>query len=531
MAPTGNTMSTPGLMNLGAEQFNEPWEQGLKPGAIPPPPGLQAASTPESGSDGAVQAETVPAWVSGICDAAVQRASERYAQKMEEIWGAAEQMLQEIDNEHMSKTSVLEDELKRMNQRQERLEEERGQLKKNISMMLEKLNSAAAESGGAPVAADSVEPMMLPPPGLPLLTAMPPAIPPPPPLDKGHAAMLAGEPATAKAFAPKGAAPAWEPAATTPVAAWEAAAIPGMSAAATKPALSNMGMGPVGAIPPPPGMPPPTAATLNSPRSQSGQAVGMQSPQPKRNSVEVSEAEGMGMRSPMPAATRRWTEAGMRSPPAGSHRSSTPQPPLTPQRTPKLTPHGTPRSSVGMHTPKTPAVPQSPYVIFEGGGSVFGFMLRRADGVDLGIDVTHNNDDKALHVQGVRPGGAIEAWNRLCSGGPAAGKAVVAGDKIVQVNAADVPEAMLAECREKQLLRITVVRGDPDCAIPAIWGDNATRDAKRFSAKPQANTLSGFFPPAPYAMNGPLATPPFGPAMRFEAPEFFGGLPAAATTN
>jgi len=184
-----------------------------------------------------------------------------------------------------------------------------------------------------------------------------------------------------------------------------------------------------------------------------------------------------------------------------------------------------------MHTPKTPAVPQPPYVIFEGGGSVFGFMLRRADGVDLGIDVTHNNDDKALHVQGVRPSGAIEAWNRLCSGGPAAGKAVLAGDKIVQVNAADVPEAMLAECREKQLLRITVVRGDPDCAIPAIWGDNATRDAKRFSAKPQANTLSGFFPPAPYAMNGPLATPPFGPAMRFEAPEFFGGLPAAATTN
>lgn len=91
---------------------------------------------------------------------------------------------------------------------------------------------------------------------------------------------------------------------------------------------------------------------------------------------------------------------------------------------------------------------------------IFSFTLRKADGTDLGLNVSHSEEDKALLVEGVRPEGAVEAWNRQCIGSTASDKAVLPGDRIISVNAViNDPVKMLEECRDKQLLKLTVVRG------------------------------------------------------------------------
>lgn len=160
----------------------------------------------------------------------------------------------------------------------------------------------------------------------------------------------------------------------------------------------------------------------------------------------------------------------------------------------QVTPKKTPRrsmSGMGQLTPSKSLVPASPYVIFEGGGCVFSFTLRVAEGVDLGLEVCHHDGGDALHVQGVKPGGAIEAWNKQCVGGPAAGKAVNVGDKIVSVNDFCKPKEMLQQCREKKMLRLSVSRGvgDPNCdVIAALY--NQTR--ARLNSGPAAFASTGF---------------------------------------
>jgi hypothetical protein len=100
-------------------------------------------------------------------------------------------------------------------------------------------------------------------------------------------------------------------------------------------------------------------------------------------------------------------------------------------------------------------------------GKVFSFTLRKADGTDLGINVSHHERDKVLRVEGVRPEGAVEAWNRQCIGSSAPEKAVVAGDRIVSVNGViNEPAKMLEECRDKQLLKFTVMRGGAAVTAP-----------------------------------------------------------------
>jgi len=89
----------------------------------------------------------------------------------------------------------------------------------------------------------------------------------------------------------------------------------------------------------------------------------------------------------------------------------------------------------------------------------FSFTLRKADGADLGLNVSHHENDKVLRVEGVRPEGAVEAWNRQCSGSSLSNKAVLAGDIITSVNKIITdPKKMLEECRDKQLLKLTVLR-------------------------------------------------------------------------
>jgi len=97
----------------------------------------------------------------------------------------------------------------------------------------------------------------------------------------------------------------------------------------------------------------------------------------------------------------------------------------------------------------------------------FSFTLRKADGTDLGLNVSHHEEDKALRVESVRPEGAVEAWNRQCVGSTAAEKAVMPGDRIVSVNAIiNNPAKMLEECREKQLLKMTIIRNEAPALTP-----------------------------------------------------------------
>lgn len=91
---------------------------------------------------------------------------------------------------------------------------------------------------------------------------------------------------------------------------------------------------------------------------------------------------------------------------------------------------------------------------------VFSFTLRKADGAELGLNVSHMDNDDILQVEGVRPDGAVEAWNKQCAS-TSPEKGVFPGDRIVSVNSIYYdPERMLEECGSKQLLRLTIVRGN-----------------------------------------------------------------------
>lgn len=135
-----------------------------------------------------------------------------------------------------------------------------------------------------------------------------------------------------------------------------------------------------------------------------------------------------------------------------------------------LTPQRTPLSLASSLTPTAPLEVASPFAgRGAADGSIFSFTLRKADGADLGLNVSHHEHDQVLRVEGVRPDGAVEAWNRQCAGSASAEKAVNVGDKIISVNGiAYDPQRMLEECRDRQLLKLTIVRGDrPLPAIPA----------------------------------------------------------------
>jgi len=148
---------------------------------------------------------------------------------------------------------------------------------------------------------------------------------------------------------------------------------------------------------------------------------------------------------------------------------------LSPIDSPQSTPDVSPRClspqtcSSSTCTQSSQVPPSSPY--FSVGGSVlFCFTLRRADGFGVGLDVSRDEGNQELVVEKIIPGGAVEAWNRQCFAGPCASKALVPSDRIVCVNSQTTCAGMLDECRERQLLKIFVVRGDlPHYEIPLGW--------------------------------------------------------------
>jgi hypothetical protein len=109
-----------------------------------------------------------------------------------------------------------------------------------------------------------------------------------------------------------------------------------------------------------------------------------------------------------------------------------------------LTPPPTPDSTVDSH---------------DCNGYTFSFTLRKADGADLGLNVSHHEHDRFLRVEGVRAEGAVEAWNRQCASSAFGDKAILPGDAITSVNKImHDPKKMLEECRDRQLLKLTVWR-------------------------------------------------------------------------
>jgi len=130
------------------------------------------------------------------------------------------------------------------------------------------------------------------------------------------------------------------------------------------------------------------------------------------------------------------------------------------------TPSVAPVSPVGaIVLPQSPVpnlalVPSSGF--FEG-GFTFTFTLRLADDHGLGLDVAAATASRQfLVVQQVLNEGAIEAWNRRClDGSQSSMKVVQHGDVIARVNEKTDCQAMLEECREKMLLKLTIVRRFP----------------------------------------------------------------------
>mmetsp|Transcript_30772 Transcript_30772/g.56273 ORF Transcript_30772/g.56273 Transcript_30772/m.56273 type:complete len:393 (+) Transcript_30772:88-1266(+) len=85
--------------------------------------------------------------------------------------------------------------------------------------------------------------------------------------------------------------------------------------------------------------------------------------------------------------------------------------------------------------------------------------LRKADGAELGLYLLRSDTEPGLRVEGVRPEGAVQAWNRQCQD---KSKEIVNGDRIVSVNGiTQDPDRMLEECKEKQLLRLVIERASP----------------------------------------------------------------------
>merc|ERR1719253_1450083 len=87
----------------------------------------------------------------------------------------------------------------------------------------------------------------------------------------------------------------------------------------------------------------------------------------------------------------------------------------------------------------------------------FSLTLRRADNVPLGLDVAGDAETDNLVVEGIRLGGAVEAWNRQCHGDS---REIRRGDRIIDINGAKDADSMKDECLNKHLLRMSVVRAE-----------------------------------------------------------------------
>lgn len=110
--------------------------------------------------------------------------------------------------------------------------------------------------------------------------------------------------------------------------------------------------------------------------------------------------------------------------------------------------------SLAASLPPTPSASYAPNMVFT-------MTLRKADQTELGLNVSPIENNKVLYIEGIRPEGAVDAWNRQCAGSAQPEKSILPGDKIVSVNSEQYnADKMLEECKDRQLLKLVIVRGD-----------------------------------------------------------------------
>jgi len=108
--------------------------------------------------------------------------------------------------------------------------------------------------------------------------------------------------------------------------------------------------------------------------------------------------------------------------------------------------------------------PDSKSVPEEAGDTSFNMTLRRADDVPVGLELSVSDDGQHLIVEAVRPGGAVDSWNRQCSGDL---RQIRQGDRLARINGVEGACAMLAQCRDKHLLKLFIERHVGERTVPA----------------------------------------------------------------
>jgi len=150
------------------------------------------------------------------------------------------------------------------------------------------------------------------------------------------------------------------------------------------------------------------------------------------------------------------------STPFGAHARATPAP--TPASSTSLSSSvsSSPASSTYLDAAFSSLSSAGRQAPFLEGGYCFGFTLRLADDVGLGVDLGPCWDGgQALCVQEILQNGAVAAWNKQCFDGTTMRlKAVFPGDTIVGVNGKTEYLDMIHECKNKMLLKLTVFRPD-----------------------------------------------------------------------
>lgn len=113
------------------------------------------------------------------------------------------------------------------------------------------------------------------------------------------------------------------------------------------------------------------------------------------------------------------------------------------------------------------------------------FTLRKADNVELGLNISICEGTCGLRVEGVLPGGAVDAWNKVVRYGD---KVVRSGDTISSVNGIkNDPDKMLIECRAKRLVKLTLAR-QQNCTGGGLVLSEAASEPTQQVAKEDADT-------------------------------------------
>lgn len=452
-----------------------------------PPPGLQAPPPAPAQVGLGPDAEVRSSVVGRLIETVRGFAEEAVEEKVCALRQRAEARVSQFEEKEAKATGKLEEEVRSLRMKNEALEEALLERERSVAALQERLQLAEAMLGLTPSSSAMAPPLARTPAPMSYTTpemaaaaqaseAKYPPMPPCPPFPVaraeggGEGAGLSRQPVTTPVAAAAAAAAAFG---TGLASASDQASSDGSQSSGTTIKISDLLSSPprqqaeeaCGVAKPAKEEPPAPPPGLED-EDIRGLPSGLQSPQPTRSQPAISPQAPL-MMSPQP----RLTVTPQRA------RDTTPQPPRTPTLTPQRPlPRSSPRTP--LHA-KSPAVPPSPFVICEGGGCVFGFTLRRAEGVEVGLKV--NDEENSLVISSILPGGAIEAWNRQCVGGPAAGKALTPGDRIVCVNSASDSKSMLEECRAKQMLRFTVTRGNPDdikCDVEGLWSGTDRRNGR-----------------------------------------------------